>query len=299
MRSGDAAIFESDTLQTYLKEINRIALLTPEEEKQVAQRVCQGDPEAREHMIKANLRLVVNIAKNYVHRGMALSDLIEEGNVGLLRAVEGFDPDQGFRFSTYASWWIKQAIRRALVSKVKTIRIPAYMSEMVSRQKGITAKLTEERGYPPSEAEVAEVMGISQSKLRLIRMAENSFASSDQPLSSDMTVTIGDILADETATAPDDHLVNFMEVENLKELLGQLSRREMDVLVMRYGLFGSEPETLKQIGERLQLTRERVRQIENEALKKLNEMMTGDTEEKKSPKRSKRVSSKTGRHRKK
>ena len=299
MRSGDAAIFESDTLQTYLKEINRIALLTPEQEKQVAQRVCQGDPEAREHMIKANLRLVVNIAKNYVHRGMALSDLIEEGNLGLLRAVEGFDPDQGFRFSTYASWWIKQAIRRALVSKVKTIRIPAYMSEMVSRQKGITARLNEERGYPPTEAEVAEVMGISQSKLRLIRMAENSFASSDQPLSSDMTVTIGDILADETATAPDDHLVNFMEVENLKELLGQLSRREMDVLVMRYGLFGSEPETLKQIGERLELTRERVRQIENEALKKLNEMMTGDTEEKKSPKGSKRVSSKTGTHRKK
>jgi len=244
-------------------------------EKKLALGVRTGDLDAREQMIKANLRLVVNIAKAYVHRGLLLADLIEEGNVGLLRAVEGFDPDQGYRFSTYASWWIKQAIRRALLSKSKTIRIPAYMAEMISRWKSATASLTDKLGRTPGETEVSKAMNIPLPRLRLIVMAVNSFASSDQPLTSDLSLTIGDILTDPDSKSPGEQVIDDLEVENLKRLLGELSQRESDVLTMRYGLFGHEPMTLKQIGQTVVLTRESIRQIENQALKKLRAMMTG------------------------
>ncbi|MFH0963394.1 MAG: sigma-70 family RNA polymerase sigma factor [Planctomycetota bacterium] len=274
-------------MQTYLREINRIPLLSAQEEKELAHRVREGDHGAREQMIQANLRLVVNIAKGYARRGMPLGDLIEEGNVGLLRAVQGFDPGQGFRFSTYASWWIKQAIRRALVSKVKTIRIPAYMSEMIGRWRAATTELTDRLGRAPMEREVAEAMEVTPAKLRLIVMAANSFASADQPLAHDQSLTIADVLADESIKAPEQEVADSLEVEGLKGLLERLSKREGDVLVMRYGLFGCEPMTLKQIGERVSLTRERVRQIENQALRRLYAMMTdeGEPKEEKKPKR--------------
>ena len=272
---GRSAISVNDPLQTYLREINRIPLLSAEMERQLALGVRTGNLADREQMIKANLRLVVNIAKTYVHRGLLLADLIEEGNVGLLRAVEGFDPGQGYRFSTYASWWIKQAIRRALLSKSKTIRIPAYMAEMISRWKSATSSLTDQLGRTPGETEVAEAMNIPLSRLRLIVMAVNSFASADQPLTSDLSLTVGDVLTDQHAKPPGEQVVDELEVENLKRLLGELPQRESDVLTMRYGLFGREPMTLKQIGQNIGLTRERIRQIENQALKRLRAMMTG------------------------
>lgn len=265
-------------IETYFKEINRIALLTAQQEKELAIQVRAGNVEAREHMIKANLRLVVSIAKNYVDRGLSLLDLIEEGNLGLLKAVERFDPAEECRFSTYATWWIKQSIKRALIDTVKTVRIPSYMVEMISKWKNIASDLTIKLGRQPTILEIAEVMEIPPANLGLIKTALRTSNSSNQTISIENMWTLSEVLEDKNARQPDQILFDSIEVEMIEKLLSAIDEREAKILRMRYGLENGDPMTLKEIGERVNLSRERVRQIENEALKKLYYILTHEKE---------------------
>ncbi|MCZ6795596.1 MAG: RNA polymerase sigma factor RpoD/SigA [Planctomycetota bacterium] len=265
-------------LETYFKEINQISLLTPDDEKALARRVRSGDAAAREHMIKANLRLVVSIAKNYVDRGLSLLDLIEEGNLGLLKAVERFDPAEECRFSTYATWWIKQSIKRALIDTVKTVRIPSYMVEMISKWKNATSNLTLKLGRHPTAHEVAEEMEIPLENINLIKTALRASNSSNQTVSLENMWTLSEVLEDKNARQPDQILFDSLETEMIDKLLSAIDGREAKILRMRYGLENGDPMTLKEIGERVDLSRERVRQIENEALKKLYYILTHEKE---------------------
>lgn len=258
------------TLQVYLEEINQTGLLTAEQEKELAERVMAGDLEARDLMIRSNLRLVVNIAKKYVKAGMLLADLIEEGNLGLMRAVEGFDPAHGVRFSTYASWWIKQSIKRSLVNSTQPIHVPAYMVEMITRWKYCWVSMTDELGRTPSLAEMSEAMQVSPKKLNIIRKAVEASASGAQMPASEESNAISDMLEDIKTPRPDEPMQNADDAENIRGILDMMDSREATILKMRYGLDGTEPMTLKDIGEEIGLTRERVRQIEKEALAKLH-----------------------------
>ena len=267
-------------LETYLREINEVPLLKAEEEKSLATLIANGtkaeSDKSREHMIRANLRLVVNIARNYVGKGLHLQDLIEEGNLGLLRAVEGFDPTIGTRFSTYASYWIKQSIKRALVNTAKPIRIPAYMVELLCKWRRASAELQDKLGRPATMEEIAFVLEVPKKKLAIVKKAikvYNLVPQTDQPENG---WSLGEMLMDERTKAPD---VEMVEADNLRLVLSHLDnmdRREATVLRMRFGLNDLPPKTLKEIGESLGLTRERVRQIENEALGKLTATFMAD-----------------------
>jgi RNA polymerase primary sigma factor len=256
-------------LETYLREINETPLLCAQEEQDLARRIGAGDPMARDHMVRANLRLVVNIARGYVGKGLGLQDLIEEGNLGLLRAVEGFDPDMGTRFSTYASYWIKQSIKRALINSAKTIRIPAYMVELLSKWRRASARLSEELGRSPTQEEVGRILGLPRKKLPIIKKAIQIYNSTPQSDQSDSGWSLGEMVMDERLKAPDEELLDHDVLSTVLELLENLDTREATVLRMRFGLGDSDPHTLKEIGSELGLTRERVRQIETEALSKL------------------------------
>jgi RNA polymerase primary sigma factor len=260
-------------LETYLREINETALLNAKEEKELATRIGQGDTQARDRMVRANLRLVVNIARGYSGKGLGLQDLIEEGNLGLLRAVEGFDPAMGTRFSTYASYWIKQSIKRALINTGKTIRIPAYMVELLSKWRRATARLTEELGRTPTPEEIARVLGLAKKKLPIIKKAIKIYNATPQTDQSEAGWTLGDMVMDERQLAPDDALVESDCLHHVMDMLTTMDQREASVLRMRFGLDSNEPRTLKEIGEQLGLTRERVRQIETEALNKMADSM--------------------------
>jgi RNA polymerase primary sigma factor len=262
-------------LQLYLRQINESPLLTADEEKQLARRIIHHqDMAARERMVRSNLRLVVNIAKHYVNRGLQLPDLIEEGNIGLLKAVEGFDPENGCRFSTYASWWIKQAIKRALINSVQPIHIPAYMIEMMSKLKQAMRELEDQLGRMPSTAELSVHMKMSPKKLNIIRKAVKAYNSPTQSGSDDGELTINELVADTHNPTPDQQVTDTDELRRLAELLDEIDERAARILKLRYGLEGEEPMTLKEIGERIGLTRERVRQIEHEALNKLRAAMS-------------------------
>ena len=256
-------------LETYLREINEMALLTADEEKDLARQIAVGNTGARDQMVRANLRLVVNIARGYSGKGLGLQDLIEEGNLGLLRAVEGFDPAMGTRFSTYASYWIKQSIKRALINTGKTIRIPAYMVELLSKWRRATARLTEELGRSPTPEEVARVLGLAKKKLPIIKKAIKIYNATPQTDQSEAGWTLGDMVMDERQLTPDDALVESDCLHHVMDMLTTMDQREATVLKMRFGLENHEPRTLKEIGEQLGLTRERVRQIETEALNKM------------------------------
>jgi len=257
-------------LETYLREINETSLLSAREEHDLAVAIAEGDTRARDRMVRANLRLVVNIARGYTGKGLGLQDLIEEGNLGLLRAVEGFDPDMGTRFSTYASYWIKQSIKRALINTGKTIRIPAYMVELLSKWRRASTRLAEELGRTPTPEEVARVLGLPKKKLPIIKKAIRVYNATPQTDQTEAGWTLGDMIMDERLRSPDDMLVENDNLRHVMRMLDTMDPREAAVLRMRFGLNDEPPRTLKEIGQQLGLTRERVRQIETEALGKLN-----------------------------
>jgi RNA polymerase primary sigma factor len=262
-------------LEAYLNDISKIPLLTADEEKELAIRVRKGDPAAREAMTVANLRLVVSIAKQYVNRGLSFMDLIEEGNIGLLKAVERFDPKAETRFSTYATWWIKQSIRRAITNTVKTVRIPAYMVEIISQWKNATTELASKLGRQPSVAEVANAIKIPVGKVNVIKRIVRAALNANQPVSLDMAYSGGnDVIEDQNIRMPEEEFFDQYDRDKLQQYLGRLTGREVKILRMRYGLATGDPMTLEQIGSKMGLTRERIRQIEEEALQKLHAIMT-------------------------
>lgn len=273
VRTGDYA---QSPLETYLREINETPLLNAQQEKDLARRIGMGDGAARDQMVRANLRLVVNIARNYTGKGLALQDLIEEGNLGLLRAVEGFDPNMNTRFSTYASYWIKQSIKRALVNTAKTIRIPAYMVELLAKWRRAAAQLQDSLGRPATQEEIAKVLDLPKKKLNIIKKAIRVYNSTPQTEQSEEGWSLGEMLTDDRAKTPDNEMVEADDLSHVLLLLEKMDKREATILRMRFGLDSEEPKTLKEIGEALGLTRERVRQIESEALAKLAESLNGE-----------------------
>src|SRR5687768_2473984 len=229
-------------LETYLREINETPLLSADQEKELAYRIETGDAEARDRMVRANLRLVVNIARGYTGKGLALQDLIEEGNLGLLRAVEGFDPTMNTRFSTYASYWIKQSIKRALVNTAKTIRIPAYMVELLAKWRRATNKLTDELGRPPTHEEVARLLGLPKKKLNIIKKAIRVYNSAPQTeQAGEQGWSIDEMLPDGRSRTPDTEMVESDDLKQVMHLLDKMDKREATVLRMRFGLDDEEP----------------------------------------------------------
>lgn len=257
-----------NTFDAYLSELDRTPLLTAEDERELGERVADGDIEARDHMVRANLRLVVNIARQYTGRGLPLEDLIAEGNMGLLRAVEGFDPYAGTRFSTYAGWWVKQSIRKALFSAGRVTRLPAYVAGLVSKWRRMAAEMQDDHGRIPDDADVAARLGLTAKQTKAVQKALKVYACG--PTGEDVDATwLGEAVADERSAAPDEALAGAEVLAAAMRSLNRLEEREASVLRMRFGLDGVEPRTLREIGEVLGYTRERVRQIEAAALAKL------------------------------
>lgn len=268
--NSDADILlPDDSVKSFLKDIGKIPLLSAEEEIKLAERMRNGDEAAKNRLIEANLRLVVSIAKKYVRRGMQFLDLIQEGNMGLIKAVEKFDYTKGFKFSTYATWWVRQAITRAIADQARTIRIPVHMVETITRVKKAQSQLLHENGCEPNEEEIAEFLGMSVEKVReIIRIAQDP-VSLETPIGEEEDSHLGDFIPDEDAPAPADEASNSMLKQTLGEVLDTLSEREKRVIILRYGLIDGRQRTLEEVGEEFQVTRERIRQIESKALRKL------------------------------
>jgi RNA polymerase sigma factor RpoS len=258
-----------DAIKYYLKEIRKTPLLTFEQEQELAKRIEQGDTDARAKMIEANLRLVVAIGKKYINRGLQFSDIIEEGNLGLIRAVEKFQYERGFKFSTYASWWIKQAIERAIVNQTRTIRLPVHIAEIVNSYMRATRQLTQTLGREPTIEEIAKKMKVTEEKVRSISQVVRETYSLDMLIGDQEEDTLKDILQDNNALSPATVSDEIRRREHIDEWLQQLSVSERKVIELRFGLLDGEPKTLDSIGKEFGITRERVRQIETQALNKL------------------------------
>ncbi len=265
---------ERSPIRYYLDQIGKTPLLTLEEETALARRVLKGDEAARQKMIQSNLRLVVRIAKDYDNFGLSLMDLISEGNFGLIKAVERFDPDKGGKLSTYASWWIKQAIKRALASNGKTIRLPVHMVDRIAQMRRVTARLTVEIGREPHNDEIAMAMEIPLSKVVHMQSIANRAASLDQPVGLEGDATLGDLVKDESERTPFETLRGKSDNAEIGEMLAALEPREAEILTHRFGLNGESPLTLEEVGDLFKLTRERVRQLQQSALMQLRRIMT-------------------------
>jgi RNA polymerase primary sigma factor len=259
----------TDSLQLFLKDIGKVPLLTAAQEVELAKRIERGDHRAKQAMIAANLRLVVSIAKNYRNQGLPFLDLIQEGTIGLVRAAEKFDHRRGFKFSTYATWWIRQAVARALADKSRTIRMPVHVVEKLNKIGRVERKLVGELGREPTSAEIAVELELEVGDVEQIRRSAQAPVSLEKPVGDDEESEFGHFLADESASAPDEAADTTIRKETLGRILGSLSARERRVLELRYGLDGNHPRTLDEVGRTFNVTRERVRQIENQSLKKL------------------------------
>src|SRR5436190_4105686 len=266
--------YDGDTaIKLYLREIGLVKLLTPEEEIELAARIKRGDKKAREQMIKANLRLVVKIAHDYEGFGLPLLDLISEGNIGLMKAVERFDPTKGGKLSTYGSWWIKQSIKRALANQSKTIRLPVHLVDKIARMRRTAMRLQEEIGREPTDEELGEEMGISASRVGQMRTAAIRPASLDAPIGDDDSNNFSEVVQDENADTPYEMLEDKTVTGMLQEMVKTLDHREATILRYRFGLDGGAEKTLEEVGQKFGVTRERVRQIQNIALNKLRKMI--------------------------
>jgi RNA polymerase primary sigma factor len=265
---------EQSSLNIYLKQISAISLITVEEEVELAAKISKGDQKAREKMITANLRLVVKIAQDYSNIGLSLLDLINEGNMGLMKAVERFDPTKGGKLSTYASWWIKQSIKRALANQSKTIRLPVHMVDRVTQIRRTTAILSEKLGREPTDDELAEEMNIPVARITHLKSVSKKPASLDSPLNDEDGSSLGDIVPDDKSTSPLEKLQSKSLVGDVDKVLASLEPREADIIRLRFGLEGRDPKTLEEVGEQIGITRERVRQLQEQAIRQLRKNMT-------------------------
>lgn len=273
-RDRERSSYDGDTaIKLYLREIGQVKLLTPEEEIQLAARIKRRDKKAREQMIKANLRLVVKIARDYEGIGLPLLDLISEGNIGLMKAVERFDPAKGGKLSTYGAWWIKQSIKRALANQSKTIRLPVHLVDKISRMRRTSLRLQEELGREPTDEELGEELGISAARVSQMRMAAVRPASLDAPIGDEDSNNFSEVVEDENADTPYQQLEDKTVTRMLREMIKTLDHREATILRARFGLDGGPQKTLEEVGAKFGVTRERVRQIQNIALKKLRKMI--------------------------
>jgi len=269
----EAPVTNGDSLQLYLREIGQVKLLTPAEEIALAKRIKRGDKSAREHMIKANLRLVVKIARDYENLGLPLLDLINEGNIGLMKGVERFDPKKGAKLSTYASWWIKQAIKRALANQSKTIRLPVHVVDKVAHIRRAEMRLREVLDREPTDEEVASELGIDAKRVRRYRQASRAPVSLDAPIGDDENDRVSEVVADPNAALPSEQLVYESDNALVQEILATLPSREREILAMRFGLVDGKERTLEEVGEHFGVTRERIRQIQEQALKTIRKTM--------------------------
>ena len=258
-----------DSVKMYLKDIGQVPLLTSEEEKELAEKMSQGDEEAKKRLSEANLRLVVSIAKRYVGRGMQFLDLIQEGNLGLMKAVDKFDHTKGFKFSTYATWWIRQSITRAIADQARTIRIPVHMVETINKTGRVVRQLMQTLGREPTPAEIAKEMGVPEEKVIEIQKIAQDPVSLETPIGEEEDSHLGDFIEDNSAASPAEKAESRMLREQLLQVLDTLTPRENEVLLMRYGLRDGRPKTLEEVGKEFNVTRERIRQIEAKALRKL------------------------------
>ena len=257
-----------DPVRMYLKEIGTVPLLSADEEMELAKKKAEGDEQAKERLIEANLRLVVSIAKRYTGRGMSFLDLVQEGNLGLIKGVEKFDYTKGYKLSTYATWWIRQSVTRALADQARTIRVPVHMVETINKMSKMQRKLTLELGYEPSVAELAEALDMSEDKVMEIMQIAREPASLETPIGEEDDSNLGDFVADNNIVTPEGNVESVMLREHIDALLGDLKERERQVIVLRFGLEDGHPRTLEEVGKEFNVTRERIRQIEAKALRK-------------------------------